>query len=51
MDTTLSTLGREPALNRVTEAYRILRDLIVRGRLAPGSRIIEADVAAGGGPA
>lgn len=46
MDRTPSTLRPEPGLNRVTETYRTLRDLIVRGRLAPGSRIIEADVAA-----
>ena len=31
--------------DRVTKAYNQLRDLIVRGRLAPGSRIIETDVA------
>jgi DNA-binding GntR family transcriptional regulator len=39
-------VGPEPALNRVAQTYRTLRDLIVRGRLAPGSRIIEAEVAA-----
>jgi DNA-binding GntR family transcriptional regulator len=32
--------------DRVTKAYHQLRELIVRGRLAPGSRIIETDVAA-----
>lgn len=32
--------------DRVTKAYNQLRDLIVRGRLAPGTRIIETDVAA-----
>lgn len=31
--------------DRVTQAYHQLRELIVRGRLAPGSRIIETDVA------
>ena len=31
--------------DRVTQAYQQLRELIVRGRLAPGSRIIETDVA------
>lgn len=31
--------------DRVTETYARLRELIVRGRLAPGSRIIETDVA------
>ena len=31
--------------DRVTKAYNQLRDLIVRGRLAPGTRIIETDVA------
>lgn len=33
--------GRE---DHVTSAYRRLRELIVRGRLAPGSRILESDV-------
>lgn len=31
--------------NRVRSAYQQLRELIVHGRLAPGSRIIEADLA------
>lgn len=31
--------------DRVTSAYQKLRELIVRGRLAPGTRIIESDVA------
>jgi DNA-binding GntR family transcriptional regulator len=31
--------------DRVTEVYRQLRELIIRGRLAPGTRIIETDVA------
>jgi DNA-binding GntR family transcriptional regulator len=31
--------------DRVTRAYHLLRELIVRGRLAPGTRIIETDVA------
>jgi DNA-binding GntR family transcriptional regulator len=31
--------------DRVTQAYRQLRDLIIWGRLAPGTRIIETDVA------
>jgi DNA-binding GntR family transcriptional regulator len=31
--------------DRVTEAYHQLRELIVRGRMAPGTRIIETDVA------
>lgn len=31
--------------DRATDAYRKLRNLIVRGRLAPGSRVIETDIA------
>lgn len=31
--------------DRVTQAYRQLRELIIWGRLAPGTRIIETDVA------
>ncbi|MGH7542210.1 MAG: GntR family transcriptional regulator [Gemmatimonadota bacterium] len=31
--------------DRATDAYEKLRELIVRGRLAPGSRIIETDIA------
>lgn len=37
------TGGRGESVNR---AYDQLRELIVRGRLAPGSRIIESDIAA-----
>jgi DNA-binding GntR family transcriptional regulator len=37
-----SSTGRE---DYVTSAYQRLRELIVRGRLAPGTRIIESDVA------
>jgi DNA-binding GntR family transcriptional regulator len=37
---------RESRNDRVTQAYRQLRELIIWGRLAPGSRIIETDVAA-----
>lgn len=33
------------SMDRATDAYRKLRELIVRGRLAPGSRIIETDIA------
>ena len=36
----------DPRGDRVTEAYHQLRELIVRGRMAPGTRIIETDVAA-----
>lgn len=36
---------RPPALDLATEAYRQLRELIVSGQLAPGSRIIESEVA------
>jgi DNA-binding GntR family transcriptional regulator len=32
-------------VSRVARAYQELRDLIIRGRLAPGTRIIEADLA------
>src|SRR5690606_3496565 len=32
--------------DRVSQAYRQLRELIIWGRLAPGTRIIETDVAA-----
>jgi DNA-binding GntR family transcriptional regulator len=38
--------GRGDRGDRVTQAYRQLRELIVWGRLAPGTRIIETDVAA-----
>jgi DNA-binding GntR family transcriptional regulator len=41
--------AEQPELNgrndRVKQAYHQLRELIVRGRLAPGTRIIETDVA------
>jgi len=37
--------GAPSTRDRISEAYEQLRDLIVRGRLAPGSRIIETDVA------
>lgn len=33
------------ATDRITKTYHELRDLIVRGRLAPGTRIIESDIA------
>jgi DNA-binding GntR family transcriptional regulator len=35
----------ESRVDRVTQAYNKLRELIVWGRLAPGTRIIETDVA------
>jgi DNA-binding GntR family transcriptional regulator len=35
-----------PRGERVNRAYQKLRDLIVRGRLAPGTRIIETEIAA-----
>jgi DNA-binding GntR family transcriptional regulator len=31
--------------NRITEAYQRLRELIVQGRLAPGARVVESEVA------
>ena len=43
--------GRAPArsasrhADRVTQVYRQLRDSIIRGRLAPGARIIESEIA------
>jgi DNA-binding GntR family transcriptional regulator len=37
--------SREARNDRVTQAYKQLRELIIWGRLAPGSRIIETDVA------
>jgi DNA-binding GntR family transcriptional regulator len=44
--TTTEAAGRKPARgDRVTLAYNRLRELIVAGRLAPGSRIIETAVA------
>jgi DNA-binding GntR family transcriptional regulator len=36
---------KQPRGDRVTQAYARLRELIVWGRLAPGTRIIETDVA------
>lgn len=38
--------GLVPRGERVNRAYQQLRELIVRGRLAPGTRIIETEVAA-----
>ncbi|MGH7501833.1 MAG: GntR family transcriptional regulator [Longimicrobiales bacterium] len=38
--------GRRTRGDRVTQAYHQLRELIVWGKLAPGTRIIETDVAA-----
>ena len=38
--------GRSKRGDRVVETYRQLRELIVWGKLAPGTRIIETDVAA-----
>jgi DNA-binding GntR family transcriptional regulator len=35
----------DPAADRATQAYTRLRGLIVRGRLAPGSRIVESELA------
>lgn len=46
------TTSRSPGTDRTrsaqrsTEAYRRLRELIVHGRLAPGTRIVETEVAA-----
>lgn len=37
---------RLPSDSLSTDTYKRLRDLIVRGRLAPGSRLIETDIAA-----
>ena len=34
-----------PRVDRATQVYRQLRELIVHGRLAPGARIIETEVA------
>lgn len=34
-----------PALDRTRRVYAVLREMIVRGRLAPGSRIIETELA------
>lgn len=37
--------GDVPRGERVNRAYQLLRELIVRGRLAPGTRIIETEIA------
>lgn len=37
--------GEVPRGERVNRAYELLREMIVRGRLAPGTRIIETEVA------
>src|SRR5437899_12486779 len=37
--------GRSARGDRIGRAYQQLRELIVWGRLAPGSRVIESDVA------
>ena len=37
--------AKQSASDRGTQAYNHLRELIVRGRLAPGSRLIETEVA------
>jgi DNA-binding GntR family transcriptional regulator len=42
----LAAIEPEPKGTRVGAVYRQLRDLIVRGRLAPGSRIVEVEIAA-----
>jgi DNA-binding GntR family transcriptional regulator len=41
-----SDRARDLRNDRVSQAYRQLRELIIWGRLAPGTRIIETDVAA-----
>lgn len=41
----LATLSSSSPGDRITEAYEKLRELIVWGRLAPGTRIIERDLA------
>ncbi len=45
-DLMTSTAASGSSVNRSFEVYRRLRELIVRGRLAPGSRVIESEVAA-----
>ncbi len=37
--------GRKRGVDRSTQAYERLRELIVHGRLAPGTRIVETEVA------
>ncbi len=39
------TVNAMAAPDRTSQAYRQLRDLIVQGRLAPGARIIETEIA------
>lgn len=39
------TTKTKPEADRTTQAYQRLRELIVHGRLAPGSRLIETEVA------
>ena len=39
-------LGAPGKSGRGTQAYRYLRDLIVRGQLAPGTRLVETEIAA-----
>ena len=41
----VATAPRGARGDRITHAYAQLRELIVHGRLAPGSRIIESDIA------
>jgi DNA-binding GntR family transcriptional regulator len=38
-------MGIEQAQDRTTQTYERLRELIVKGKLAPGARVIESDVA------
>lgn len=38
-------MSNEPVQDRTSQTYERLRELIVQGRLAPGSRVIESDVA------
>src|SRR6185503_18961655 len=44
--TTRATAASERRAARPEQVYQKLRDLIVRGQLAPGSRVVETDVAA-----
>ena len=41
-----AAIGADESGERVSRAYLAIRDLIIRGRLAAGDRVIEADVAA-----
>jgi DNA-binding GntR family transcriptional regulator len=43
--TASATTRSDDSVNRSFHIYRRLRELIVRGRLAPGSRVIESEVA------